>query len=570
VSEPPPIPGQPQPQLQPQPPLGEARRIRSLWPGLVWALPLSALLVVAYLGIQALAHRGVEAVVTFASASGAKPGDTKVVYQGLEVGSVAKVSLNKDGRRVDMVLRLDPRAAPVLNTSTRFWLIGAKPNLADIDSVRAALAGVTIGMAPGPGGDPTRHFVGLEQPPIVTPGTKGQAYVLNSKVLGPVRAGAVVLYHGQEIGKVTATRFNGVDSFRLDIFIYRPFDALIRPGAMFWNASPLQVSLTGSGLSTNIGPADSVFSGALDFDLSPSDAEARPSPAGSSFYLYSNKGEAQAGQPGPPVLYNLVFKGPAGDMGEGAPVRLNGFPVGEVQSVKLAFDRSDGAPYAAVVAALYPARLGISTGGRAATDAMVNSLLRRGYRARLAQSPPLIGGRSIALEKGKVGAAALVMGAKGPDGAYPLLPSDAGGADLDDLTSQADQILAKVNRIPIEAIGQDVRQITGRLNTLMSSPQLTDSLKHLDGTLTQVDQMVSEVKPQVGPLITKLNTAADQITGVAHAANGVLSGDGAGQDASLPDAIRQLTEAARSIRSLADYLGRHPEAVIKGKVKDGK
>ena len=37
------------------------------------------------------------------------------------------------------------------------------------------------------------------------------------------------------------------------------------------------------------------------------------------------------------------------------------------------------------------------------------------------------------------------------------------------------------------------------------------------------------------------------------------------QDADLPSAIRQLTEAARSIRSLTDYLSRHPEALLRGK-----
>ena len=539
--------------------------MRTPWPGLVWALPLAALLIVAYLGLQALAHRGVDAVVTFTSASGAKAGDTKVVYQGLEVGHVARVALNKDGRHVDMTLRMDPHSSSVLNTSTRFWLIGAKPNLTNIDSVRAALAGVTIGMAPGQGGEPTRHFVGQDEPPIVPPGTSGTPYVLDAKVLGPVRAGATVLYHGEEIGKITATRFNGADAFRLDIFIYKPFDALVRPGAMFWNSSPLQVSLTGSGFSTNIAPADTVFTGALDFDLGPNDASAAPSPSHARFVLYASKGDAQLGPTGPEAPYDLVFKGAAGDMNAGAPVRLAGFQVGEVRDVRLAFDRKTGDPYTAVQAGLFPDRLGVDDHDRDATDALVRRLLRQGYRAHLAQSPPLIGARSISLEPGKGGPADL----KGPPD-RPLIPSAAGGPDLDDLTTQADQILAKVNHIPIEAIGEDVRQITGRLNAIVSSPQLTDSLHHLDSTLNQVDQMVAQVKPQVGPLIGKLNQAADQLNGTAAAAKGVLTGEGAGQDASLPGAIRQLTDAARSIRSLADYLSRHPEAVIKGKVKDGK
>jgi hypothetical protein len=45
----------------------------------------------------------------------------------------------------------------------------------------------------------------------------------------------------------------------------------------------------------------------------------------------------------------------------------------------------------------------------------------------------------------------------------------------------------------------------------------------------------------------------------------LLDGDGDAQDSSLPEAIRQLNETARSIRTLADYLNRHPEALIRGK-----
>ena len=40
------------------------------WPGLVWAVPLAALLIVGYLGLRAFAQRGVTVVVTFSSAAG--------------------------------------------------------------------------------------------------------------------------------------------------------------------------------------------------------------------------------------------------------------------------------------------------------------------------------------------------------------------------------------------------------------------------------------------------------------------------------------------------------------------
>jgi paraquat-inducible protein B len=555
-----------------------ARAHASRWPGLVWALPLAALLVVAYLGLRALSDRGVDVVVVFPSAAGAKIGDTKVIYQGLEAGRVTRINLDPDGRRVDMTLRMIPRARAILNSHTKFWLVGAKPSLTDIESVKAALAGVTIGVSPGVGGAPTRRFVGLEDAPVVDPQTKGTGYELITHVIGPVRAGSTVLYHGQEIGKIITTRFTGLNAFRLHVFIYQPYDGLIRPGAQFWTSSPLQVSLNGSGFSTNIAPANTVFSGAIDFDLPASATHAGVSPAGSTFILYRDRGAAQQHLDGPEVLYDLYFKGAAGDLADGAAVKMQGFQIGEVREVRLLFDSRTGEPYTQALAAIYANRLGANDpalpsaaadtgdGVRTATDGRLQSLLQRGYRAHLTQSPPLIGGRAISLDPGKAGAGRL-----GPVTAlspYPVIPSEVNGTDLDDLTSQADQILKKVNQIPIAAIGEDVRAITGRLRALTGSPALSDSLNHLDSTLTQVDQMMAEVKPQVGPLIGKLNQTADQLNGTVAAARGVLSGDGANQDASLPGAIQQLTEAARSIRSLTDYLGRHPEALVRGKVKE--
>jgi ABC-type transporter Mla subunit MlaD len=184
-----------------------------------------------------------------------------------------------------------------------------------------------------------------------------------------------------------------------------------------------------------------------------------------------------------------------------------------------------------------------------------------GYRARLEQSPPLLGARSIALVRMK-GAA---LHAVTYDGAVLRIPSAPGATSLDDLTSQADQVLAKVNRIPIEAIGDNLRVATARLATLVSSPKVDDSLTHLDHSLAQLDLMLSQVQPQVGPLVAKLNDAAGEVASISIAVKQLLNGQGGAQDSSLPEAIRQLNETARSIRTLADYLDRHPEALLRGK-----
>jgi ABC-type transporter Mla subunit MlaD len=90
-------------------------------------------------------------------------------------------------------------------------------------------------------------------------------------------------------------------------------------------------------------------------------------------------------------------------------------------------------------------------------------------------------------------------------------------------------------------------------------------LNHLTATLAEVDQMLSQLQPQLGPLISKLNDAAGQISGAALAAHQLLGNEGDTGGGNLAETIHQLDEAARSVRTLADFLDRHPDALIRGK-----
>ena len=88
------------PQLQPQP-LPEAGRRKTLLSALIWSLPMAAFIIVAYLGIQWVVERGEVVTVTFKSSGGARIGETKVTYQGVEAGHLIDILPNNDGRRLD-------------------------------------------------------------------------------------------------------------------------------------------------------------------------------------------------------------------------------------------------------------------------------------------------------------------------------------------------------------------------------------------------------------------------------------------------------------------------------------
>jgi paraquat-inducible protein B len=541
-------PAEPQPPPQP-PPLPQAAIRTTRWSALIWALPVAALLIVAYLGIQWVVERGEIVTVTFSRSGGARVGETKVTYQGVEAGLLVDILPNKDGHRLDFKLRLTPEAKPGLNTNARFYLIGASPTF-DLSSIRAVVSGVSIGYAPGEGGTPTRSFEGLEHAPSVLPGDRGTRYLLTARTLSSVHEGAILFYHGQPIGKVSVVKLSGDGSFRLEVFVFQPYDALIKSGARFWKVSPLQLSFAGGSLDASLAPLGAIFSGGIELDTTMENPQGPQSGSESDFTLYASRNAAQQGLSGPTVRYALVFSGDAGDLTDGAAVTLLGFQIGEVESAHLAYDARSGKPVTSVTALLYPQQLdpsGLAAGSiadlRSATDAKLRQLIRFGYRARLAQSPPLVGARSIALvHVGGAPAADLTH-----EGMLPRIPSAAGSASLDDVAAQADRFLAKVNRVPIEKIGQQLETATSRLASLTTSPQTADSLAHLQHSITQLDGVLG------------------QVSGISLALKQVLGGEGGDPDSGLPEALRQLNETARSIRTLADYLDRHPEALLRGK-----
>ena len=268
---------------------------------------------------------------------------------------------------------------------------------------------------------------------------------------------------------------------------------------------------------------------------------------------------------GPMVTYGVRFDGAAGALKNGAGVELRGFHVGTVTDVRLSYDARSGTLSTPVQVALDPSALGLAGAPpangdwRPPVDSMLKRLVAQGLRARLAQDPPLVGASKISLD--------FVSGAPsaalGNENGMPVIPS-APSSDIDAITAKADQVVTKINELPIKDIGEHVRSITAHVDALSRSPQIKDSLAHIDHSVAQIDRTLRQVSPQIGPLVAQLRQTANEADQAVAAANRTIGGDATSQN-DLPATLRELTEAARSIRALADYLDRHPEALIRGK-----
>ena len=256
-----------------------------------------------------------------------------------------------------------------------------------------------------------------------------------------------------------------------------------------------------------------------------------------------------------PLLYEVSLDSEAGSLAGGDPVTLRGFTVGEVRDVGFDYDPATGdlatPATLAIYASLFHAGGAHATPTSAEVAAEIERLIHKGMRARLARNPPLVGSYQVSLQ--------IVPDAPpGPltaqDG-MPEIPTAPGG----DIAS----IINRINRVPIERIAQNALQTTHNLAMLTSSPQLKDAIVQLDDSLRQIHAMTVKTEPQVGPLVANLRRAATDLDGTARSARSLVSGT-ATQNG-LGNTVQEITEAARAVRSLADYLDRHPEALVRGR-----
>ncbi|ELF2147070.1 MCE family protein [Salmonella enterica] len=148
-----------------------------------------------------LAHsqRGVIVKLELPSGDGLKAESTPLMYQGLEVGELSKLTLNP-GDKVTGEMTVDPSVVPLMRENTRIELRNPKLSLSDAN-ISSLLTGKTFELVPGDG-EPRSEFV-------VVPGEKALLHEANALTLtltAPesygIEPGQPLILHGVKIGQV--------------------------------------------------------------------------------------------------------------------------------------------------------------------------------------------------------------------------------------------------------------------------------------------------------------------------------------------------------------------------------
>ncbi len=517
------------------------------WFSWIWIAPLAAAAVVAWLAARGLEERGPLVTITFNEAEGLQAGETKVRHKDVDIGTVEKVYLTKDMQHVMVQARMRRSVSEHLNEGSRFWIVRPRVGLEGISGLSTLVSGAYIEMYPGEGAE-EHNFVGLDDPPTLQPDAPGHSFTLRAANLGSIAEGSPVSYRGIPVGQVEGFALDP-SSTQVEIyaFVRAPYEHLVHPESRFWNSGGVDVSIDTKGLRFRAESWQQLLSGGVTFDTPDAVLGQPVSPEGTVFRLYDNQNDAFQDPRGPTVVYRVLFPGAGGNIGPGAGVTLQGADIGQVTDSSLQYDDATQMPQMLVTLQLDPSHIQLvhRRGGDDASPAdalrtRINHLVEHGLRAQLITASFLTGTKIVALDIIPGAAPAHVTKLDG----YEQLPS----------TRATD----------LSATLESLNHVLHNVDAATAGPQLHHAIAELDQTLTNLDQVTHSLQPEIKPLLESLRQTSEATQRTLQAANDML-GSGNSNGGDLSRLVRELTDAARSLRDLTDYLDRHPESLIRGR-----
>jgi paraquat-inducible protein B len=530
---------------------------------IVWIVPILAAVVAIGIAIQRILSEGPTITIVFKVAQGVEAGKTFIKYKDVNIGQVTAVQLSSDHSKVEVTAKIDKSAAGLMVADAKFWVVEPRVTLSGVSGLSTLLSGNYIGFEVGKSDKQQRQFTGLEVPPTITD-QPGRQFLLKAEDLGSLGIGSPIYYRRLQVGQVIAYDLAADGkAVQIQVFVNAPYHQYVNPETRFWNASGFDVSVGAGGVDVRTQSLVAVLAGGLAFDTPPFAAKAEPAAANTVFTLYGDQATAMKQPDSISARYVLYFSESLRGLSVGAPVTLLGLPAGQVTDVGIDIDPANLNLRGRVEFVFFPGRLVARLNRKQAAvgETIEQSMQQRhafvqrqveqrGARAQLRSGNLLTGQIYVAIEYFPNAPKVKIDWSRDPT-ELPVVPST-----VSDIESKLTGIVAKLDKLPLEAIGDD----------------LTKVLATLDQTLKDASKAVNSIDADVTP---GLKSTLDGLRGTIAAADRTLNNTDAtlvGKDApaqqDLRDALQEIARAARSLRVLTDYLERHPESLIRGKTEE--
>jgi paraquat-inducible protein B len=317
----------------------------------------------------------------------------------------------------------------------------------------------------------------------------------------------------------------------------------------------------------------------------------------------------------------MYFEGSVKGLNVGSPVVFRGVKIGSVTDILLRYNPADMSVKIPVIVEIDLDRVEVVGGVPHERDSLriCRQLIERGLRAQLQMQSLVTGQLLIELDFQ-------------PDKPIKLVGTDTGCPEIPTIPSTLEELSKQIEEVPIEEIFKKLLAAVEGIEKIVNSPEVRGIISSLNLAAEDLRRLVRNIDGQVAPLGSEIDETLKDVRQVmenlqkltrnldgqveslapsikqtlgdygklARTLDGEVSvlasdigktleearstveqgrkalvdveailGEDSPQLYELENALKEVSDAARSIRLLADYLKRHPEALLKGKGTSG-
>ena len=292
----------------------------------------------------------------------------------------------------------------------------------------------------------------------------------------------------------------------------------------------------------------------------------------------------------------LFFNGSLHGLDVGAPVTYRGVDVGKVGAIEILFDKeekNDHIPHIPVYVDINGNNARLKHNYRKAgfdnPEDFFESLIRKGLQAQLKMSSLITGKLYIEFAFDPSAAPKMVS----HRGKYLQIPTRSTGLQ---------QLTQTLETLPVKTLVDKFINVLTGLEQFINSPELNTSAGTFNHTFVEFNGLIIRIEEQLSAMGPKVNKLLDELALLAEHADTAVTGTDkalrptirdmrktmadistatdqlvttmnsldavAGENRELPyqlgRTLEEVRQAARSVGDLADYLQRHPSALLTG------
>ncbi|MGO1248077.1 MAG: intermembrane transport protein PqiB [Oceanisphaera sp.] len=521
------------------------RTQRSLSP--VWIVPLVAVLIGAWMIYDNISRLGPSVTLIMENAEGIEAGKTLIKTRNVEVGKVEKVSLSDDRSHAEIVARMSPQAANMLNQDTQFWVVKPRIGREGVSGLGTVLSGAYIQLQPGNSETTQEQFDVLEQPPVAPADAPGLRITLISDVGNAITTGDPITYQGYTVGRVESSDFDPEQrKMRHRLYIQSPFEVLVSTTSRFWTVSGLDIRLDSEGFRVNVASLESLVGGGITFGIPNNAGQGSQAKENSNYVLFSDEASAKEGRYNDYLEYVLLVDDTVRGLSANAPVEYRGGRIGTVMSVPWNFSaqQPDSLSRFAipVLIRIEPQRFDEANDevDLEQWQTRLHTMFDHGLRASLKAGNLLTGAMFVDLNFHKDTAVHQDMTFANK----PVFPTTSGS--FAQIEQKVSNLLDKLNGLKIEPV-------LDTLNSTLASTEHT--MRKVNDIAASVDALMAD--PATGQLPANVNNTMRQLRDTLQG----FAPDSQGYN-ELTQTLSRLEKLMRDIQPVVRTLSDQPNALI--------